>query len=111
MQKPVYERILKEQRDAQNSVSNGGADRKADKGKRYSVTGVFFTYKRDFLSDRETFDKLLGIDTVHNLTLFGFRFFDRDDLSVFSICRIHGKVRVIAVRYISPIRRGIFISL
>ena len=42
MQKPGYERILKEQRDAQNSVSNGGADRKADKGKRHSVTGVFF---------------------------------------------------------------------
>ena len=65
--------------------------------------GVFFICKRDFLSDREAFDKLLGINTAHNLTLFGFRLFDRDDLSIFSICRIHGKVRVIAVRYISPI--------
>ena len=62
--------------------------------------GVFFICKRDFLSDREAFDKLLGINTAHNLTLFGFRLFDRYDLSIFSICRIHGKVRVIAVCFV-----------
>ena len=43
----AYEHLLKEQRDAQNLVSNGGADRKADKRKRHSVMGVFFTCKRD----------------------------------------------------------------
>ena len=73
--------------------------------------GVFLHTKGTSYPTWEAFDKLLGIDTAHNLTLFGFRLFDRDDLSIFSICCIHGKVRVIAVRYISPIRRGIFISL